>query len=168
VNRITLVAVSVSLTVAIIVIGVSIYLGNTPSPSTKPIINFKVNSFNLTGYYNPVGVVWIDMFNLTYANNGPKDVENITIIFRTNSTYEMNRIIDVFYSKSLENYTGEFLMGEPYLLGDIKANETKDFIGGIWNYLGDSSKIHGFALTATLKSNDIFLDQATIMIPPLV
>jgi hypothetical protein len=166
-NRIALIAVVVTLCIAVLVVGVSIYLGNTHSPSTKPSINVTITSFNLTGYFNPVGVVWIDMFNLTYANNGPTNADNITITFSTNSTYEMNRTIDVFHSKSL-NYTGEFSMGTPWFLGDIKTNETKELIGGIWNYLGDSSKVHGFAFTATLKSNDTLLDQQSIMIPPLM
>ena len=166
-NRLALVAVS--LCVAILIIGLSIYLDNTPSPSAKPIINVTVTSFNLTGYYNPVGVVWIDMFLLTYANNGTTDVDNITITFSTNSTFEMSREIDVFEpAPNVNNSIRSFVMGEPYSLGTIKANETKEFVGGIWNYLGDSSKVHGFAFTATLKSNDTFLDQATIMIPALV
>jgi hypothetical protein len=161
-NRITIVAVTLS--VAILIIGLSIYLENKSSPSAKPIINVTVTSFNLTGYYNPVGVVWDDMFNLTYTNNGTTDVDNTTITFSTNSTYEMNRTIVVFAPQEY----GEFMMGTEIPLGVIKANETKEFIGGIWNYLGDSSKVHGFAFTATLKSNDTLLDQATIMIPPLV
>ena len=109
------------------------------------------------------------MFLLTYTNNGTTDVDNITITFSTNSTFEMSREIDVFEpAPNLNNSIRSFVMGEPYSLGTIKANETKEFIGCIWNYLGDSSKVHGFAFTATLKSNDTFLDQATIMIPPLV
>ena len=168
-NKLALVAVAVILCVAILFIGVSIYLDNTPSPSAKPIVNVTITSFNLTGYYNPVGVVWIDMFNLTYTNNGTTNVDNITITFTTNSTFEISREIDVFEPAPNQNNTiRSFVMGEPYSLGNIKANETKEFIGGIWNYLGDSSKVHGFAFTATLKSNDTFLDQATIMIPALI
>jgi hypothetical protein len=166
-NRIALVAVTLS--VAILIIGLSIYLDNTPSPSAKPITNVTVTSFNLNDYYNPVGVVWIDMFNLTYTNNGTADVDNITITFTTNSTFEISREIDVFEPAPNQNNTiRSFVMGEPYSLGNLKANETKEFIGGIWNYLGDSSKVHGFGFTATLKSNETVLDQETIMIPALV
>jgi hypothetical protein len=168
-NRIALVAVAVTLGVAILIIGLSIYLDNTPNPSAKPITDVTVTSFNLNGYYNPVGVVWIDMFNLTYTNNGTTDVDNITITFTTNSTSEISREIEVFDPVPNQNNTiRSFAMGEPYSLGNLKADETKEFIGGIWNYLGDSSKVHGFAFTAILKSNDTFLDQATIMIPALV
>lgn len=125
--------------------------------------------FSLNGYYNPVGVVWIDMFNLTCTNSGKIDVDNLTITFATNSTFEISREIDVFEPVPNQNNTiRSFVMGEPYFLGTIKANETKEFIGGIWNYLGDTSKMHGFAFTATLKSNDILLDQETIMIPALI
>jgi hypothetical protein len=53
-------------------------------------------------------------------------------------------------------------MGEPYSLGLIKVNETREFHGCIWNSLGDTAKVHGATFTATLKSNDTFLDQATI------
>ena len=170
-NRLSLVAVAVTLCVAILLIGLSIYLENTPSPSAKPNIkvNVTITSFNLTGYYNPVGVLWIDMFNLTYVNNGITDVDNITITFTTNSSFEMSREIDVFEpAPNVNNFIRSFMMGEPYSLGNIKANETREFIGGIWNYLGDSSKVHGFVFTATLKSNGTFLDQEAIMIPPLV
>jgi hypothetical protein len=128
-----------------------------------------ITEFSLNGYYNPVGVVWIDMFNLTYTNNGKADVDNLTITFTTNSTFEISREINVFEPvPNQNNIIRSFAMGEPYSLGNIKAKETKEFIGGIWNYLGDSSKVHGFAFTATLKSNDNFLDQATIMIPALI
>jgi hypothetical protein len=138
-----------------------------PTTTTKPEVH--ITDFYLNGYYNPVGVVWIDMFNLTYTNNGTTDVDNITINFTTNSTFEISREIDVFEPAPNQNNTiRSFVMGEPYSLGNLKANETKEFIGGIWNYLGDSSKVHGFAFTATLKCNDTFLDQATIMIPSLI
>ena len=81
----------------------------------------------------------------------------------------MSRDIDVFEPAPNPNNTiRSFMMGEPYSLGTIDVNETKEFIGGIWNYLGDYSKVHGFTFTATLKSNETFLDQATVMIPPLV
>jgi hypothetical protein len=167
-NRLALVAVAVTMCVAILIIGLSIYLENTPSPSAKPKINVAVTSFNLTGYYNPVGVVWNDMFLLTYSNNGTTDVDNTTITFSTNSTFEMSREIDVFEpAPNANNSIRSFAMVEPYSLGTIKANETKEFHGCIWNYLGDSSKVHGFAFTAILKSNETFLDQETIMIPPL-
>jgi hypothetical protein len=140
---------------------------NIPSSTPKPIIDVKITIFNLTGYFNPVGVVWNDVFLLTYVNNGTTDVNNATITFSTNSTFEMSREIDVFDSAPPHNGISAFLMEEPYSLGTIKANETKEFHGCIWNYLGDTSKVHGFAFTATLKSNDTFLDQVAIMIPAL-
>jgi hypothetical protein len=144
---------------------VSVYSGINSSKQSVERINVTINSFNLTGYYNPVGVVWNDKFNLTYTNNGTTDVYNTTITFSTNSTYEINRTI-VHFALAPEDY-GEFMMGTEYPLGVIKTNETKEFSGCIWNYLGDSSKVHGFAFTATLKSNETLLDQKTIMIPPL-
>ena len=114
-NRLALVAAAVTLCVAILIIGLSIYLDNKPSPSAKPIINVTVTSFNLTGYYNPVGVVWNDMFLLTYANNGTTNIDNTTITFSTNSTFEMSREIDVFEpAPNLNNSIRSFVMGEPY------------------------------------------------------
>ena len=172
-----LVMIAVLLCVAIVVIGIVISLNedaqndsaNIHSPTPKPIIDVKITNFNLTGYYNPVGVVWNDMFLLTYTNNGTTNVDNTTITFSTNSTFEMSREIDVFEpAPNLNNSIRSFVMGEPYSLGTIKANETKKFIGCIWNNLGDSSKVHGFAFTATLNSNDTLLDQETVMIPALV
>jgi hypothetical protein len=167
-NKIAIFAIAIGLCVVIIVIGLTNYLGNTPNESAKPIINVKVTSFNLTGYDNPVGVVWNDKFLLTYANNGTTDVYNTTINFSTNSPFEMNRTIGFFDSAWPHYYVGEFLMGTEYPLGAISVNETKEFIGYISNFLGDSSKVHGFAFTATLKSNETLLDQATVMIPALV
>jgi hypothetical protein len=147
----------------------AINLQQAPLPTTATKPEVYITDFYLNGYYNPVGVVWIDMFNLTYTNNGTTDVDNITVTFTTNSTFEISREIDVFEPVPNQNNTiRSFVMGEPYSLGNIKANETKEFIGGIWNYLGDSSKVHGFAFTATLKSNETLLDQETVMIPALI
>jgi hypothetical protein len=145
------------------------YVGGNSLIVNVDAANVVITDFSLNGYYNPVGVVWIDMFNLTYTNNGPVDVNNLTITFTTNSTFEMSRTIDVFEPvPNKNNNILSFMMGEPYSLGSIKANETKEFFGGIWNYLGDSSNVHGFAFTATLKSNNTLLDQEAIMIPPLI
>jgi hypothetical protein len=147
----------------------AINLQQAPLPTTATKPEAHITDFYLNGYYNPVGVVWNDMFLLTYANNGTTDVDNTTITFSTNSTFEMSREIDVFEpAPNVNNSIRSFVMGEPYSLGTIKINETKEFIGCIWNYLGDSSKVHGFAFTATLKSNETLLDQETVMIPPLV
>ena len=167
-NKTALFAVIVSLCIAVPIAGLSIYLDNTSNPLEESPIKITITSFNLTGYFNPVGVVWNDMFNLTYANTGPVNVDNLTITFATNSTYEMDRKIGLFYSEPPQGYNGEFPMGTQYPLGAVNANETKEFIGCIWNSLGDTSKVHGYAFTATLKSNGTFLDQATIMIPALV
>jgi hypothetical protein len=161
-NKTAIAAVAITVCIAVLVTGASIYLANIPSHSVKPIINVTINSLNLNGYDNPVGVVWNDKFLLTYVNNGTTDIDNITITFSTNSTFQISREIVFFDSEPPHNYIGGFKMGEPFQLGIIKANETKEFQGFIWNNLLDSAKVHGSAFTATLKSNDTFLDQATI------
>lgn len=155
---------AVILFIALLFIGVAVYFGTTPKSPAESGLNVSVTGFNLTGYYNPVGVVWNDMFNLSYTNNGAEDVDNVTVAFNTNSTYEMDRQIGIFGSGSI----GDYSMGADIPLGAIKANETKEVIGCIWNYLGDTSKVHGFAFTATLKTNSTLLSQSTIMIPPLL
>jgi hypothetical protein len=163
-NRKTVVIFAVALCITAIVVGVLFYLSyNTLSPNIVP--NVTITNFNLTGYDNPVGVVWNDMFLLTYVNNGTTDIDNTTITFATNSTFEMSREIGVFDSVPPHNYIGRFMMRESYPLGIIKANETKDFHGCIWNVLGDTAKVHGSSFTAVLKSNDTLLDQATIYLP---
>jgi hypothetical protein len=163
-----LVIVTVILFIAFLFTSVAIYLGTTTKPSAESSLNVSVTGFNLTGYYNPVGVVWNDMFNLTCTNNGSADVDNLTVTFSTNSTFEMDREIDIFGPTPPQGYSGEYKMGADIPLGAINANETKEVAGCIWNYLGDSSKVHGFAFTATLKSNGTLLAQSAIMIPPLV
>ena len=162
-DRAALLLLIITLCIVVLVVGVFVYLGtNKSNQSTEPIINITITSFNLTGYDNPVGVVWNDMFLLTYVNNGTTDIDNTTITFTTNSTFEKSREIGVFDSAPPHNYIGDFMMGEPYQLGIIKSNETKEFHGCIWNNLVDTAKVHGSSFTSTLKSNDTLLDQATI------
>lgn len=160
-NRMTIITIMVCL--AVLMLGVIIYLSNNiSSQNSRVAINVKITSFNITGYSNPVGIVWNDQFVLTYFNNETIDVCNTTITFSTNSSFQMRREIGVFDSVPPHNYVGGFMMNEPYPLGNIRANETKEFHGCIWNNLLDSAKVHGASFTATLQSNDTILDQATI------
>ncbi|MDD3791694.1 MAG: hypothetical protein PHY74_01025 [Candidatus Bathyarchaeota archaeon] len=158
-----IILLSIILFSIILIIGVLLYLNNNLSePNAESTINVTITSFNYTGSSNPVGVVWNDMFLLTYVNNEAIDVYNTTISFCTNSTFEMSRSIGVFDSTPPHYYIGDFLMGEKYSLGLIKANETSEFHGCIWNSLGDTSKVHGAAFIVTLESNGTLLDQETI------
>jgi hypothetical protein len=54
-------------------------------------------------------------------------------------------------------------MGEPCLLGDLKTEETKNFMF----YWAVSFDFYAPTITATLKSNQAILDQATTTIPPI-
>ena len=153
---------------AILIIGIVVSLNsnlpNSNPPNNTLKVNVKITSFNFTGHNNPVGTVWNTAFVLNYLNNGTIDVDNVTITFTTNSTYELDRKIEVFNSSHPHYYVESFRMGEPYLLGSVRAGEEKEFYGDILNDLTDSAKIWGFAIVATLKSNDTFLDQATMNI----
>jgi len=133
--------------------------------TTQVNIDVKITDFHLTGYNNPVGVVWNSAFVLKYLNNGKTDVSNVTITFDINSTYNMDREIEVFNSTHPHYYIASFAMGESYPLGIIKAGEAKEFYGDICNNLDDSAKIRGFTFMVILKSNDTILDQATVNIP---
>ena len=145
--------------IVVLIIGILVSLNSYP-PDTTLKVNVKITSFNYTGYINPVGIIWSSAFVLNYLNNGTIDVDNVTITITTNSTYELDRTIEVFNSTYPHYYIEEFKMGEPYPLGLIKAGEEKQFHGAIFNDLTDSAKISGFAIMATLKSNDTVLDEA--------
>jgi hypothetical protein len=150
---------------AILTVGILVYLGiNSSNQSVEPA-NVTITSFNLTGYNNPVGVVWNDAFVLNYTNNGLTDVNNVTIAFTTNSPYQIKRELSVFDSAYPHYYISALTMGESYLLGVIKAGEYKEFHGEVWNNLEDAAKMGGYAFFATLKSNDTILDQAQLSIP---
>ncbi len=154
---------TIAATIAILIIGilVSSLSNNNQNGAPQPITEVKITDFYLNGYSNPVGVSWNNAFVLYYINNGSTDV-NVTITFSTNSTYKMDREIFVFNSTPPHYLVGSNMMGEPYSLGIIKAGEAREFYGEVMNSLSDSSKLGGFAFVATLKSNDIILDQSEV------
>ena len=155
-------AIITSMGVAFILItGMLVPLSSYPQKETLKA-NVMITSFNYAGYSNPVGIRWDEIFVLDYLNNGTTDVDNLTITFTTNSTYELDREIEVYTLSKPPYVIGLFKMGEPYPLGSIKAGEAKQFRGAICNSLTDRAKIWGFATTATLKSNDTIIDK-TIM-----
>jgi len=127
--------------------------------------NVTIDNFSHTGYNSPVGVAWNYGFTLNFTNRGLTDANNLTLTFNTDSPYQIEREIAVFDSAPPHYYAETILMGEPYSLGSIKAGETKEFVGEIWNTVADGAKIRGYTFSATLESNNLVLDQATIMIP---
>lgn len=151
-----LVAVAI---IAVLVVGVlSLNYDLTPNP------HVEITSFNTTGTssgssYGSVNV-W---FVLNLTNTGSGDVEDLTITFSTNTTIESNQQLIYTNSTPPYDHIAEFEMGEPYLLGDIRAGETRDFMF-YWAVSFDS---YVPPLTATLKSNGVILDQATTTIPPI-
>ncbi len=152
-------------------LGIVLILGNNGSnnndhdysPTSSPIINAKINNFTLTGIDNPVGLVWNTEFSLGIFNNGTIDAENLTIIFSSNSTYNLERDISLF--NSTRYYLKDIKMTETYAIGTIKVGETKQVDGEIWNNLLDDAKIRGFVFIATLKIDDKVIDEAVANIP---
>jgi len=145
--------------VAVLIFGVlslSYYL--TPEP------HVEITSFNSTGTSSgsSYGIVNI-WFVLNLTNNGTGDVENLTVTFSTNTTVESNQ--QILYTNSTPPYDHivEFEMGETCLLGDLNAGETRDFMF-CWTVGLD---FDAPPLTATLKSKEAILDQATVTIPPI-
>lgn len=152
-KRIAIVLIAIATGIAILIVSISL------------VPNVTIDSFNHTGYNSPVGVAWNYGFTLNYTNRGLTDAQNVTLTFNTESPYQIERELSVFGSAPPHNYVETVLMGEPYSLGDIKAGETKEFVGEIWNTVADGAKIRGYAFSATLESNNVVLDRATIIIP---
>jgi hypothetical protein len=146
--------------VGVAVIGYS-YMVNNNNPF-KPKIDARITSFKITGYNNPVGVVWNPNFVLNYTNFGSELIENLTLTFTTNSTYQMERELSIFDPVPPHYYVAGSTMGQPIVVESLKAGETKVFYGEVWNNLEDSSKLSGFAIIATLKFQDMILDQAFV------
>jgi hypothetical protein len=145
--------------VAVLVVGIlSLNYDLTPNP------HVKITSFNTTGASSgsSLGVVNV-WFVLNLNNTGTGDVEDMTITFSTNRTIESHK--QLIYTNSTPPYKhiAEFEMEEPFLLGDLKAKETKDFMF----YWAVSFDYDAPPLTATLKSSEAVLDQATTTIPPI-
>lgn len=134
-------AISLIVVAVILITGILVYLSSSNFPKGTIKANVKITSFNYTGSSNPGGIRWDSCFVLDYLNNGTVDVDNLTIIFTTNSTYELDREIWVYTLSRPHYLIGSFKMGEPYSLGSIKAGEAKQFSGGICNYLTDRAKI---------------------------
>jgi len=153
----TLAAVAV---VALLIVGVlfSLNFGLTPKS------HVEITSITSTGTSSgsSYGVVNV-LFVLNLTNTGAGNVDNLTVTFITNRTIENNRQLICTNSISPSDHVTKFEMGQPCLLGDLKAKETKDFMF-CWAVGFD---FDAPALTATLKSNEAIVDQATITIPPI-
>jgi hypothetical protein len=143
-NRPSLLLIIAIIGFVVLTVGILVYLGINSSKQSVEPVNVTITSFNLTGYNNPVGIVWNDVFVLNYTNNGLTDVNNVTITLNTNSTYQIKRELSVFNSTYPHYYISSLTMGESYPLGAVKAGEHKDFRGEVWNNLEDSPKMDGY------------------------
>ncbi len=145
--------------IAVLIVGVlSLIYVLTPKP------HVEITSFNTTGTSsssNPGDVnVW---FGLNLTNTGRGDVGNLTITFSTNTTIESHRQLIYTNSTSPQDLIAKFEIGQPDPLGGIKTGETKNFMF----YWPVSIDFDAPPLTATIKSDEVILDQATVTIPPI-
>jgi hypothetical protein len=163
-RRIVISAICVSILIAGIAVLVYSQTSGNSSANNPPKLNIdvRITVYNITGYNNPVGVVWNPNFVLNYTNFGKVEVDNLTLTFTTNSTYQMEREISVFDPIPPHYYVSGGTMGQPISIESVKGGETKAFYGEVWNNLDDSSRLHGFAIIATLKYDNTILDQAFV------
>jgi hypothetical protein len=158
--------------VSILIAGIAVLVYSQTSSNSsannppKPNIDVRITSYNITGYNNPVGVVWNPNFVLNYTNFGTVEADNLTLTFTTNSTYQMEREISVFDPIPPHYYVSGGTMGQPIAIESVKDGETKAFYGEVWNNLDDSSRLRGFAIIATLKYKNTILDRASVYVYP--
>jgi hypothetical protein len=156
---------------------------NTPNPSptlfepSKPI-SVIITKFEETGHDNAynIGVSWNYHFTVVYRNNGSEDINDLTIKFDTSSPESIYNSIDPNNICRLRWISNEsehsdtfgqgaiFDIGTQFSLGTIKSGEEKIFYGIIHDDLADNAKIRQYEFTATLQSNAILLDKATIVL----
>lgn len=131
-----------------------------------PIPNVKITNFICTGVWHGTRLgAMLDLFSHSYSNLGTSDVGDLTLTLNTskinnrdiprptpNPDYHPYRLLD------------ETINGETYSLESLKAKETKAFDKTYFMDMG-FLLVEPFTLTATLKSNNTILDQATITIP---
>jgi hypothetical protein len=172
-------AIVVVAIVAVIIIGALISLSPAALESSEaiqdqaavtmpPVPNVKITNFTCTGIWHGTTLgPMLDLFSLSYTNLGLTDINDLTVTLNTSKTTE--NYTDPYHDTSNPNYNpydflDEYINGDTYLLESPKAGETKTFEKTYFMNKG-FLLVQPFALTATLKSNDTILDQATIIIP---
>lgn len=155
-RTISLVAVAI---VAVLFIGIL-----SLNYSLTSNLHVEITSFHSTGTTSgsSLGVVNV-WFVLNLTNMGTSDIDNLTVTFSENRTIEGNRQLTYTNSSPSGDSIAEFEIGQPFPLGVIKAEETKDFMF----YWPVNIDFDAPPLTATLKSNEEIIDQATATIPPI-
>ena len=125
-----------------------------------PLPNVKITNFIYLGVWHGTRLGGLlDLFSLSYTNLGTADVEDLGVELSTSKVNENYTVPEGSYPNRLFD---ESINGEIYPLESLKAKEIKTFEKSYWDY---DFLFKPFALTATLKSHDTILDQATIMIP---
>ena len=153
-------AVATIAIVAILIAGVLL--------SLTCVLNFQpsveITSFTSTGTSSGSsdGTVRLS-FILNLTNTGTIDIENLIVTFSANTTSESQ--IQLIYANSTSPYDriAGFSLGDPCGLGALKAKETRDFLF----YYEVGFGFDAPALTVTLESNEVTLDQATATTPPI-
>jgi hypothetical protein len=158
--KITIVA-AVAIIVAILIAG-ALFLNYdfTPNPFVE------ISSFNTTGTSSGSVSSRVNVwFVLNLTNTGAVDAKDLSITFSTNTTVEGSQSQHLVYTNSTPAYEqiAEFGMGDPCILGGLKAGETKEFRF----YWDVSANFNATALSATLKFNEATLDHAILAIPPI-
>ncbi|MCW3999840.1 MAG: hypothetical protein NWE93_06345 [Candidatus Bathyarchaeota archaeon] len=146
--------------VAILIAGVLLSVTCTLNfqPSVE-ITNFS-STGSLAGSSDGFVNVW---FTLNLNNTGAGEAKDLAVTFSANSTAENSQRLIYANSTPPYDHFAEFKIGEPCLLGDLTVGETKDFMF-YWVVSVDSD---ASLLTASIKSNGVTLDQATLSIPPI-
>jgi hypothetical protein len=135
------------------------------TPTSAPTPNVKIINFIYLGNWHGTTLGgMLDLFSLNYTNLGTIDVENLTVILNTNKTKEKYDITPTPIPQyNPYHFLDEDINGKIYPLESLKANETRTIEK---SYLDVGFLlVEPFTLTATLKSNDTILEEATIMIP---
>lgn len=133
-----------------------------------PIPNVKITNLVYTGVFHGTKLgPMLDLFSLSYTNLGMTDVKDLYVTLNTSKTTENYK--DPYNRTSTPNYDpydflDETINGKNYPLESLKAKETKTF-EKTYSLQGGFLLVQPFALTITLKSNDIILDKSTILIP---
>jgi hypothetical protein len=130
-----------------------------------PIPNVKITNFVCLGTWHGTRLGGaLDLFSLSYTDLGNTNVESLTITLNTSKPNEANTASTRDPGYNPKVFLDEYINGKTYPLEILNAGETKTFEKTYFEW-GAYNSVEPFALTATLKSNDTILDQATIMIP---
>ena len=135
-----------------------------PTPTAKPITKVNITNFHFTNFFPAEGLSWNAGFVLEVTNNETQRVENLTLTFKSESPYSMNRTVGFYNNTAPLNY--RFVeMGQQCFLEPIENGQTKLLYGYIQDNMDDYYRIRGYAFDVKLRIGDIVLDQGVTDIP---